>query len=59
MFRVGEEEVFWLSVGYVESEEGIGWMDSAVMYCPFCGSQLQTIDEIRSKAKRSTSPSQG
>jgi hypothetical protein len=43
MFRVDEETgVLYLSVGYVETEDGPGWMDQAVMFCPFCGATLQT-----------------
>jgi hypothetical protein len=42
MFRVDEETgVLYLAVGYVETEDGPGWMDHAVMFCPFCGATLQ------------------
>jgi hypothetical protein len=45
-----EEGVLFLTVGRVESERGTGWFDSAIFYCPFCGTKLQTVDEIRMKS---------
>ncbi len=50
LFRVSEQGVLYLSVGYVQADEGLGWMDQAVIHCPFCGKRLQTHDEIRLKA---------
>ena len=32
----------YLSVGWIQSDEGVGWFDSAVVFCPFCGARLQT-----------------
>ena len=50
MFRVDEENgVLYLSVGYLETPEGAAWLDQAVLYCPFCGKQLQTRREIEQK----------
>jgi len=37
-----EDDVLYLTVGNVETEQGTGWMDQAVLFCPFCGKQLQT-----------------
>ncbi len=45
-----EEGVLYLTVGAVETEQGTGWMDQTVLFCPFCGRELQTRDEIRLKA---------
>ena len=50
LFHVSEWGVLYLTVGYVEAEQGLGWMDQAVIFCPFCGKHLQSRDEIRSKA---------
>jgi hypothetical protein len=36
----------YLSVGWLQSEEGTGWFDQAVLFCPFCGARLQTREEI-------------
>ena len=47
MFRVEQSGVLFLSVGYIQSSSGsVGWFDSAVMFCPFCGKALQTRDEV-------------
>jgi len=50
LFRVEENGVLFLSVGYVITENGPGWFDQAVLFCPFCGKQLQTEEEIRARA---------
>jgi hypothetical protein len=46
-FRVEENGVLYLSVGYVATERGPAWFDQAVLFCPFCGLKLQDKDEIR------------
>ena len=46
-FRVDENGVFYVSVGYVQTAEGPGFFDQAVLFCPFCGRQLQDADQIR------------
>jgi glucose/arabinose dehydrogenase len=40
----------FVTVGWIQSEEGVGWFDSAVLFCPFCGARLQTAEEIRERA---------
>jgi len=50
MFRVETNGVLFLSVGYVSTAKGPGWFDQAVLFCPFCGAQLQTRTEIAAKA---------
>ena len=50
-FRVEENGVLYLSVGYVRTEEGTGWFDQAVLFCPFCGVKLQDAEQIRASAK--------
>ena len=47
---VETNQVLFLTVGYVETEKGRGWFDQAVIYCPFCGKQLQSREEIARKA---------
>jgi len=49
LVRVSEWGVLYVTVGYVQSGEGLGWMDQAVIFCPFCGKRLQSRDEIRLK----------
>ena len=49
-FRTEENGIFYLTVGYVTTENGPGFFDQAVLFCPFCGSALQTKEEIAAKA---------
>jgi hypothetical protein len=49
-FRVEGNGVLYLTVGYVPTEHGPGFFDQAVIYCPFCGRQLQTVEEIAARA---------
>ncbi|HEY3494648.1 MAG TPA: hypothetical protein VGK73_08190 [Polyangiaceae bacterium] len=44
--RVEDNGVLYLSVGYIETEEGPGYFDAALLFCPFCGTRLQTTEQI-------------
>jgi len=46
-FRVESNGVLFLTVGYVQTERGPGFFDQAVLFCPFCGVQLQTREMIK------------
>ncbi len=46
-FHVEENGVLFLTVGYVTTEQGPGFFDQAVLFCPFCGRELQDADQIR------------
>ena len=48
--RVEDNGVLYLTVGYAKTEQGIGWFDSALMFCPFCGTELQTAAQVRASA---------
>jgi hypothetical protein len=47
LFRVEENGVLYLTVGYARTEQGTAWFDQAVIFCPFCGSRIQDREEIR------------
>jgi len=49
-FRVEENDVLYLTVGYAQTEQGTAWFDQAVIFCPFCGSQIQDREKIRRKS---------
>ena len=49
MFRV-DNGVLYLSVGFAATEQGPGWFDQAVLFCPFCGTPLQTREQVRALA---------
>jgi hypothetical protein len=51
MLRVEENGVLYISVGYAKTDQGVGWFDHAVLYCPFCGTPLQSRAEIQNRSK--------
>ena len=51
LLHVSEEGSFFLTIGYIQTEEGTGWMDHAVIFCPFCGKKLQDREELAEKVK--------
>ena len=51
-FATNENGVFYLTTGYVQTEQGTGWFDQAVLFCPFCGAPVQSKDEILRKAHK-------
>ena len=54
-FRLEDNGVLYLTVGYMMTDKGPGFFDQAVLYCPFCGTQIQTETEIRKRAGASVS----
>ncbi|CCE97633.1 hypothetical protein N181_19270 [Sinorhizobium fredii USDA 205] len=46
---ISEDGVLMMVVGIVQTEEGLGYMDHAVMHCPFCGTKLQDPEAIAEK----------
>jgi hypothetical protein len=52
LFYVGEDSVLYMSVGVVEmeTEEESGFLDHPIYHCPFCGTRLQTVEEVEAKA---------
>jgi hypothetical protein len=49
-FRIEENGVLYLTIGYAETPQGVGWFDQALIFCPFCGTQIQDREEIRRKS---------
>jgi hypothetical protein len=49
-FRQEEDGVWYLTIGYVNTPNGIGFFDEALIHCPFCGAKLQDSDEIERKS---------
>ena len=45
---VGEDDVLYMSVGLIDIEgEEPGMVDHPVFFCPFCGAELQTREDVR------------
>lgn len=55
LVTVGPDKVIYMTVGLVDLEgEDPGLVDHPLFYCPFCGTQLQTPDEVRAKSGSET-----
>jgi hypothetical protein len=52
LFRVEENGVLYLAIGYAQTPEGVGWFDQALIFCPFCGAQIQDREEIRRQSNQ-------
>jgi hypothetical protein len=54
LLYVGEDGVLYMSVGVVEmeSDEESGFLDHPIYCCPFCGTRLQTAEEVEAKAEQ-------
>jgi len=48
--HVADIGVLYLAVGYAQTERGPAFFDQAIIYCPFCGTQVQDRAEIARKA---------
>jgi len=53
-FFTEENGVLLLAVGYAETENGPGFFDQAVIYCPFCGKQIQDKKDLALKAQENS-----
>jgi hypothetical protein len=49
-FRIENNGVLYLTIGYIATDNGPGFFDAAVMFCPFCGKQLQDREEVAARA---------
>lgn len=50
LMRVEVDGTLFMAVGYAQTERGVAWFDHAVMFCPFCGTRLQTPDEVKRRS---------
>ncbi|EBU7498168.1 hypothetical protein DK058_25165 [Salmonella enterica subsp. enterica serovar Typhi] len=48
-FHVSDDNILMLTVATLETDEGPAFMDHAVLFCPFCGTQLQDARMIAGK----------
>ena len=56
LISVGDDDgILYLSVGWIDfEEEEPGSVEYAMLFCPFCGSKLQTEDEVEAKSAGKT-----
>lgn len=51
LISVGEEGILFMSVGLVAMEDDEpGMIEHPIFFCPFCGSKLQTPEEVDAKS---------
>ena len=51
LITISDSGVLYMTIGLVELEgEQPGMMDHAIFYCPFCGTRIQTAEEIQAKS---------
>jgi hypothetical protein len=45
-FTMGDDGVLYLTVGYAKTQQGTGYFEAVVNYCPFCGTRLQAREQV-------------
>lgn len=51
LIQVADDGVLYMSVGLIDMEdEEPGMVDHPVFFCPFCGTKLQSPEEVQAKA---------
>lgn len=52
LFNEGSDGVLYMAVGLVDLEdEEAGMVDHPMFFCPFCGTGLQTAEEVKAKVE--------
>jgi hypothetical protein len=44
--RIADNGVLYLTVGMAMTDGGPGYFDQAMFFCPFCGTHLQTREDV-------------
>lgn len=51
LITVSEDGILYMSVGLVDLEEDEpGMVDHPLFFCPFCGTKLQSVEDVRAKS---------
>jgi len=51
LITVADNGVLYMSVGLIDMEDDEpGMVDHPLFFCPFCGTRLQTAEEVRTKS---------
>ena len=51
LITVGTDDVIYMTVGLVDLEgDEPGLVDHPLFFCPFCGTKLQSVEDVRAKA---------
>jgi hypothetical protein len=55
LISVGDDGVLYMAIGMVdEEEEEPGMVEFPLYHCPFCGSELQTPEEVDARSAASS-----
>jgi hypothetical protein len=55
LITVAENGVLYMSVGMIDMEDDEpGMVDHPLFFCPFCGTRLQSVEEVRAKSGEET-----
>lgn len=50
LITVGDDDVLYMAVGLIDiEEEEPGMIDHPLFFCPFCGTPVQTQNEVKAK----------
>ncbi|MFA5898582.1 MAG: hypothetical protein WC829_05655 [Hyphomicrobium sp.] len=50
LITVGDDGVLYMSVGLIDlEEEEPGMVDHPLFFCPFCGTKVQSVEDVRDK----------
>lgn len=50
LIAVGDDTVLYMSIGMLDAEDGeASVIDHPVFFCPFCGTGVQTREEVEAK----------
>jgi hypothetical protein len=52
LIRTESNGVIFLAIGALETPDGVGWLEHAILFCPFCGTRLQTREQVQRGASR-------
>ncbi len=51
LITVSEDGILYMSVGLVDlDEDEPGMVDHPVFFCPFCGTRVQSVEEVRARS---------
>ena len=55
LFTKGDDGVLYMAVGLIElDDEEPGMVDHPMFFCPFCGTRLQTPEDVKAKTEAGT-----
>ncbi len=60
LITVGSDGVLYMAVGLIDLEdEEPGMVDHPLFFCPFCGTKLQTPEDVKAKVEASGAQEDG